>query len=717
MTRRKRNLKAVLLACATVLLGSTGLRAAEEPPPDGGAANTQRTPPRLSFVDGSVSFWRPGAEDWAPAQVNTPLAPGDALYAAEGSNLEIQIGPRAYLRGSAGTQLNLENQEPNFLQFRVASGHVSFDLRSMTAGHAIEIDTPNAAFTLEHTGYYRVDVDGETTTFATRRGGYAAMTPAGGQVMGASPSEQVVIVGTDSPNVETYVAPELDSWDRWNYDRTDYLIDALSTRYVPPGVYGADALDHYGTWRVVGSYGPVWVPEGVAPTWAPYSTGRWIWDPYYGWTWVDTAPWGWAPYHYGRWVYVNDYWAWAPGPMVTTAVYAPGLVAFFGGGGFGVNVGFGVPPVGWVALGWGEPCVPWWGTPGFVGQPWWGGWGGPHVVNNTIINNTTIVNANTINIYRNVGVRDAVVAVPRDRFGRGATEAARLWNVDPHRLQPIHGTVPIKPSPAGLLPASGHGTRPPESILQRRVVSTRPLHDPTADLRSIGLKPGSSLRAPEPRLVPAPGHIRSPLGSPRPPFGPSAAPERVRPSLPPRFQENAPQDAAPQQEPGRAAGATRGRQGPPLLTNVGPHPQGTRGEASHSPSSTGAPPQVQQRVAPPQVQQRVAPPQVQQRVAPPQVQQRVAPPQAQPRGGPARSGPQHGQPPSAPVPQAQSPQAPARPLPGEPANRVYPGQGYGQPQRLEAPSRAPAVAPRGGGPHGGGAAGRERAPARQYGAR
>ena len=27
-----------------------------------------------------VSFWRPGGDDWAPAQVNTPLAPGDQLH-------------------------------------------------------------------------------------------------------------------------------------------------------------------------------------------------------------------------------------------------------------------------------------------------------------------------------------------------------------------------------------------------------------------------------------------------------------------------------------------------------------------------------------------------------------------------------------------------------------------------------------------------------------
>ena len=56
-----------------------------------------RTPPRLSFVDGEVSFWRAGAEDWSPAQVNTPLGAGDQLYAGSKANLEIQVG-RARVR-------------------------------------------------------------------------------------------------------------------------------------------------------------------------------------------------------------------------------------------------------------------------------------------------------------------------------------------------------------------------------------------------------------------------------------------------------------------------------------------------------------------------------------------------------------------------------------------------------------------------------------------
>jgi len=49
-------------------------------------------PPRLGFVDGQVSFWRPGAEEWVAAQLNTTLAPGDDLYTGSPGNLELQIG-------------------------------------------------------------------------------------------------------------------------------------------------------------------------------------------------------------------------------------------------------------------------------------------------------------------------------------------------------------------------------------------------------------------------------------------------------------------------------------------------------------------------------------------------------------------------------------------------------------------------------------------------
>jgi hypothetical protein len=233
--------------------------------------------------------------------------------------LELEIGARAFIRAGEQTQIGVANLEPDFLQVEVKAGSASVDVRSIPAGHTVEIDTPNAAFTIENSGYYRIDVDEDTTTFTTRRGGRASVTPAAGSALAVASSETVVVQGTDNPTVETYMAPDMDDWDRWNYTRTDQLIDSMSARYVSPDVYGTDDLDHYGRWRVVPTYGSVWVPAGVAPGWAPYSTGRWILDPYYGWTWIDDAPWGWAPYHYGRWVFVDGFWAWAPGPVARTA--------------------------------------------------------------------------------------------------------------------------------------------------------------------------------------------------------------------------------------------------------------------------------------------------------------------------------------------------------------------------------------------------------------
>ena len=72
-------------------------RLSEEAPaePEAQADAQEATPPRVSYVHGEVSFWRPGAADWAPAALNMPLAPGDVLYAGPAGNVEIQIGPRA----------------------------------------------------------------------------------------------------------------------------------------------------------------------------------------------------------------------------------------------------------------------------------------------------------------------------------------------------------------------------------------------------------------------------------------------------------------------------------------------------------------------------------------------------------------------------------------------------------------------------------------------
>ena len=408
------------------------------------------------------------------------------------------------------------------------------------------------------------------------------MMPAGGQATALAPSEEVVLEGTAT--VQSFVAPELDVWDRWNYARTDELLDAVSARYVPSGVYGVDDLDHHGSWRVVQDYGAVWVPEAVPTGWVPYSSGRWIWDPHFGWTWVDTAPWGWAPYHYGRWVFVGGHWAWAPGPLVARPVYAPALVAFFAAPGVRVTVG--TPFVSWVALGWGEPLVPWWGAVGFVGRPWWGGWGGPRIVNNVVISRTTIVNVNNITVYRNVGVQNAVVAVREEHFGRRSGDKVRLTQVEVRHLEPVRGAVHVKPEPSSFVAAEGRGIHPPNATLGRPVVATRPPAGRPLAPRGEAQEGAGAVSLPAPRIVPAPKKTPTPSVQSRPPFGASQAvrQERPRPALPPQFegpQRSEAVPATPRESARRpdvtAPAPTPRKEGRP---STGPQPPGLGGPAS-----------------------------------------------------------------------------------------------------------------------------------------
>jgi hypothetical protein len=644
--------------------------------PDEQAAE-ERTPPRLSYVDGQVSFWRPGAPEWTAAQVNTALAPGDELSTGSPGNFEVQIGARAFVRGWAGSGVGLVNQDSDFLQFKVTTGHASLDLRTLDPGRTVEIDTPNAAFTIDRPGYYRVLVQGDRTAFIARRGGQAIVTPANGAAVSVAASEEVTVEGMDAPRVASYAAPPLDEWDRWNYARTDYVSEAVSARYVSPGVYGVSDLDRYGRWRVVPDYGSVWVPTAVATGWVPYSTGAWTWDAYYGWTWTDTAPWGWAPFHYGRWVFVDSYWAWAPGPVVVRPAYAPALVAFFGGGP-SASV-----RVGWCALGWGEPVIRWWGAPRFVGVAWWGGWGGPRVVNNVVINRATVVNAQNINLYRNVGVHNAVVVVDHQHFGRGPVASGRVAQVDTRGLEIVRGRLDIKPVPLSLVPTTVRGVRPSDDRHARPVVATRP---PEVRLDSTVLEPGRRAPAvgvvPAPRLVPAPRTPNAAVESPRAPIGEGRS-ERPLPPPPPRFggQPRAREITAPtmRQAPAPAVRERRAVETPrpqaPAPRAETPQPQAPAPRVESPRPQAPAPRAEMPRPQAPAPRVESPRPQVSVPRAESPRLQAPAPGAESPR---PQIAPRVEAPRPQPAQRLEVPRPPARPLPGAAADRMSPGRGDGR---------------------------------------
>ncbi len=556
----KRNRTGRLVGTLLTLVGLLPIAAAAEVPtsaPGGpgqsrawtSAESAGRTPPRLSYVTGEVSFWRPGAEEWAPAKLNTALAPGDYLYSGPGANLELQVDGRAFVRAAGETQLGLASQEPDSLQLTVSGGLVALDLRELPAGYSIEIGTSAGALTIDQPGYYLADVQPTTTAFTIERGGRATVTVANGSTQVVGSGQHVALRSGDHASVETSVAPQPSDWDRWNYARTDALLASQSARHVPLTMYGGSELDRYGAWRVEAEYGPVWVPQAQPADWAPYSSGRWMWDPYYGWTWVDDAPWGWAPYHYGRWVFLDRAWAWAPGPVIVHPAYSPALVAFFGHGGGFITGG----PIGWIALGWGEPLIPWWGPVGFVGRPCWIGWSGPRVVNNVVINNTTVVNVTEVNIYRNTRVHNAVVAVAPEHFGTRHLPGVRIPRVDLNQLNPM-ASVPIRPTAASFVGSTGRAARPPARLDVRPVVTRRGVenvgapggpatrrHDPDRALEpqlgAPGARPDPVIRSSgrtfgEP-IPPTTRHTEPRVGAPRgepvppPPPGPMGRPAEL----------------------------------------------------------------------------------------------------------------------------------------------------------------------------------------------
>ena len=438
------------------------------------------TPSRLSLIEGRVSFWRAGASEWQDAQVNLPLSPGDYLATGPESRLELQVGRRAFLRADAESQFGVDAQDGGLLRLRAQEGRLSLDVRDIESGDRIEIEAPDATLAASDRGFYDVIIDRDRTTFVAHQGGRAVIM-VGDEDVPLTAGSAVIVDANGQYSVQQAAPP--DAWVRWNTERTDRILTPATRGYVSEDIYGTYDLDTYGDWREEPQYGRVWVPRQVATDWAPYSAGRWVWDVDYGWSWVDNAPWGWAPYHYGRWVRVRSYWAWAPGPVVVRPVYSPALVAFFGSpGGVNVGIGIGAPAVSWVALGWGEPVVPWWGPTYFRRRPCWNGWGGPTIVNNIHVDRRTFINVREIRRYHNQEYRDAVIGVRRDQFGRRQAEHFRVDDDHRRHLRPVRSEVPVKPQEVGVRPVDrkrARTERPPraDQLLRDRPQRERPARE------------------------------------------------------------------------------------------------------------------------------------------------------------------------------------------------------------------------------------------------
>jgi uncharacterized protein DUF6600/FecR-like protein len=507
---------------------------------------------RLSLADGAVSFQPGGVDDWVTATQNRPITTSDRLWTDSGSHAEVTFGNLA-VRQSSGTSLTFTNLDDNTTQVELDQGLLWVHVNHLHDGEVVEVDTPNLAFTVNEPGDYRLryDPNDDTTTVTVRRGS--------GQAVGQGPSYDLAAgQSIDFSNGQSMTAnaeqmPEPDSWDQWNMQRDRRYEHPVSAQYVSEDVVGYEDLDDNGSWAQNPQYGAIWVPR-VAVGWAPYHTGHWAWVDPWGYTWVDDAPWGFAPFHYGRWVSVGGAWGWSPGPRPVVEVgvayvrpvYAPALVAFIGGGGFGVSVGVG-GGVGWVPLGWGEPYYPSYHvSEAYVRNV---NVTSTHITNITVVTNnyTTINNTTVINNvhYANQSVAGAVTVVPRDAMAGGKPVAQAAVKVDPKEIANAKfsssaGVVPQKEAVlGGKAPVSQH--TPPPAALQRQVVSKNPPPAPPAKFEAkqqlLQKSGGRPLEASETKSLPtvqrpAPKAAAVKPAAPAPKPGVPATPAKNNPPAP-----------------------------------------------------------------------------------------------------------------------------------------------------------------------------------------
>ena len=405
---------------------------------------------RLSVLSGEVDVKRADSGSTFAAAINAPVSPGDYLSTLDDSRAEVEFDYGAALRVAPDTQLRFTRLDPQNHQLQLAQGTVEVRVFRGLHSHP-EVDTPSATIHPDTSGAYRVTVTDDGNTLVTVRSGQADVaTAAATQTIGPG-ATLLVTGGADAAQFQTVALVPLDDFDSFNSDRDAYVGRAHDAVYVDEGIVGADDLDGYGHWIDAASYGQVWVPYAQPAGWAPYHDGRWVWEPYYGWTWVAAEPWGWAPYHYGNWFYAaGTGWAWYPGAyaVATPYVYRPAMVAFFSfGGGVGGGFSFSFGDVGWVPIAPFEPFHPWWGFGGG------GGWGYGHttiVSNTTIVNNyntTYVNNGNITKIYQNASAPGGAVAVSGANFSHGTFTHVQPVSVNElQNAQPVHGVVPVVPT-------------------------------------------------------------------------------------------------------------------------------------------------------------------------------------------------------------------------------------------------------------------------------
>ena len=560
---------------------------------------------RIAETDGNVWLFDDEDGEWVQARRNRPVTEGDRLSAERGGRTEVQIGA-ATLRLDGGTDVEFTQLDDARVRVRVHGGSVALRVRSGESVREFAIVTQEGRYEPLRPGHYRVDVRQNSSLGESLAG--AMRFEAQDSVFTLNEGQRAEFWQERDVTHYAWATPSGDRFGDWvaRQDRED---TRERNRYVSPEMTGADDLDRHGRWDRHPEYGAVWYPTVVVAGWAPYRYGQWVHSRRYGWTWVDDAPWGFAPFHYGRWVHWGGRWAWAPGQYVARPVYAPALVAWFGGPHVSVGINIGGPAVGWVPLSPREIYYPSYNVTNVYVRNvnvTHGRWHGPNPRYERTVPTGPIM-------YTNQGVAGGVTVVPQGVMQSrqpisskvvvpvDSRTVARWQTESPRAVQSVQSNVFVPPPPAARVVAAPGGAVPaaPGAV--------RPA--PWGSGARIGAAQGDGGqanrrdRAPaaDPRSGGATGRTVAPPAAL--PASPQPVPQTASPQAPPGAQQLMPpqRDNVPQrQRDSRDLRHERDQRGERRVVAPVAVPEGA---ALPAPVRQAAPPAQRSVVAPPAVAQ------------------------------------------------------------------------------------------------------------------
>ncbi len=311
---------------------------------------------RIKYIEGEGFVQRSYDEGNEEATVNLPIFENDSVGTTSG-RLEVYLGRLNSLRLDSDTLVQLSKipqLRKTDLNVRIEKGGIYLDIDSLDYEKGIEIQTPDCGIFLLDRGMYRINVIEDQRTEVYVVDGTAEVS---GKETSRNVRENQKIIMESGEIAERpyyFYDSDKDDFDNWCNVRHQATANMQysSSQYLQNG-YEDDEyeLSRSGRWVYMNDYhSNVWIPYSIGSEWRPYSNGRWVWSPDYGYTWASYEPWGWFTHHYGRWQWDPNYsWYWIPGYH-----WSPAWVSWFWDDSY----------YGWCPLSW-------WNTPVvIIGNHW-----------------------------------------------------------------------------------------------------------------------------------------------------------------------------------------------------------------------------------------------------------------------------------------------------------------------------------------------------------